>query len=129
MLLFFLEIYIFLLVFLFHSHLFLNAILLKYFVEILKYLLFYQLFYCQLSYQLRLQFFELLFLRHFLLHLLRISEQYQEVFDYTLIAHVFRNFSCMCTNIIRKMINSLAFYTSLGSIEYLNFIMAILFNY
>ena len=71
-------------------------------LEILQYFLFYQLFYCQLNHQLHLLFFELLFLKQFLLHLLYIPTHYQEVLT-ILVAHVFSNFSCMCTNIFRKL--------------------------
>ena len=80
---FFLKIYIFLLVFLFHSHLFLNAILLKYCVEILKHLLIFHVFYFQLNRLSSLQFFELLSLKQILLHVLQIFQSYQELFNYT----------------------------------------------
>ena len=75
-----------------------------------KHLLCYQQFYYQLNHQLLLLFFELLFLKQFLLHLLLIILHYQEVLDY---------------------IYCLDFYpcSTLGSIEYIIFIMDALFNY
>ena len=69
------------LVLLFHyqHHHVLRATLLRTF---LKHSLFYLQFCYQLNRQLLLLFFELLFLKQFVLHQLQIFQHYQEVFDY-----------------------------------------------
>ena len=109
------DIYIFLLIFLFHPNLSLNAILLKYFVEILKYLSFYQLFYCQSNHQLFLQFFQLLFLEQFHCLCCKFLSTIKK-FLTILIAHIFLQ--------VIKFQSLL--HLSLGA--RLIFIMAILFN-
>ena len=54
----------------------------KLFCEVLELLQFYQQFYYQINNQLFLLFYELLFLKRFLLYLLQIYQHYQEVFGY-----------------------------------------------
>ena len=124
--------YIFLSIFLFHFHLLLEAIPLKHFAKILKYLLFYlsfsisilfssvfeaillkhfaqiltylliyELFYFQLNHQLLLQFFEVPSLKSFYSIFCRFLTAIKTFLNIH-IAHVFSNFSCMCTNIFRK---------------------------
>ena len=125
------EIYIFLLVFLFHSHLFWNAVPLNAnYLEILKYLLFYLQFYFQLNHQLLLQFFELLFSKQFLFRLCRFFSTAKN-FLTILMAHALATLFVFLPIFLANDKTSYPFtyILSLGSTEYLIFILAILFNY